>query len=100
MNDHAAKAGILTEPAPEALFVGFGDSSLDFELRAWVGRADVVASFRSALGIGIERALREAGVEIPFPQRDVMVRTAELAYEAPGSDAGSGSKVAGGGSQD
>src|SRR5262249_14343408 len=80
--------GILAEREPEAFFMGFGDSSLNFELRAWVGRADVVVSFRSALGIGIERALREAGIEIPFPQRDVTVRTAEpVAANAPATAA-------------
>ena len=71
----AQQPGVLREPAPEALFLGFGESALDFELRAWVARADVVASFGSALGIGVERALREAGITIPFPQRDLNVRT-------------------------
>jgi len=71
----AQQPGVLREPAPEALFLGFGESALDFELRAWVARADVVASFGSTLGIGVERALREAGITIPFPQRDLNVRT-------------------------
>jgi len=71
----AQQPGALTEPGPEALFLGFGESALDFELRAWVARADAVASFRSALGIGVERALREAAITIPFPQRDLNVRT-------------------------
>src|SRR5262245_4891823 len=75
INVAAQQPGALTEPAPEALFLGFGESALDFELRAWVARADVVASFGSTLGIGVERALREAGITIPFPQRDLNVRT-------------------------
>ena len=84
INVAAQQPGALTEPAPEALFLGFGESALDFELRAWVARADVVASFGSTLGIGVERALREAGITIPFPQRDLNVRTtAASAATAP-----------------
>src|SRR4029077_5665795 len=63
----AQQPGALTEPGPEALFLGFGESALDFELRAWVARADAVASFRSARGMGVEGALGTTA--IPFPSR-------------------------------
>jgi small-conductance mechanosensitive channel len=70
----ASQENILENPAPLALFKGFGDSSLDFELRVWVRDFDVGLSSRSALMVAISRSLREAEIEIPFPQRDIHVR--------------------------
>jgi small-conductance mechanosensitive channel len=63
------------QPEPTCLFIGFGDSSLDFELRAWTPslRFRRVAS---ELRFEIFRQLSEAGIEIPFPQRDVHIRSA------------------------
>lgn len=58
-------------PAPRALFMGFGDSSLDFELRVRIHRIDRRFSVQSDLNFVIDRAFREAGITIPFPQRDL-----------------------------
>jgi len=66
---------ILEHPAPDALFVGFGDSSLDFSLRAWTGRYGEWIQIRSDLNVAVNRALAEAGIEIPFPQRDLHLRS-------------------------
>ncbi|MCB1024038.1 MAG: mechanosensitive ion channel [Acidobacteria bacterium] len=64
---------ILKEPAPRAIFVGFGDNSLDFQLRAWTDSDNwVVVS--SDLTLGVHDKLYEAEIEIPFPQRDLHVR--------------------------
>ncbi len=60
---------VLEDPAPVTIFTGFGDSSLDFELRAWT-MGDFV-SIASDLRVGIERVLADNGIAIPFPQRDV-----------------------------
>jgi small-conductance mechanosensitive channel len=68
-------------PEPVALFLGFGDSSLNFELRAWT-TADFVR-VASELRVTINKALAEAGIEIPFPQRDLHVRTAAGNSPAP-----------------
>jgi len=68
-------------PPPRALFVGFGDSSLDFRLFAWVESIDVGVEAQNGLRTSILRMLGEAGIEIPFPQRDVHIRV------APGVDA-------------
>jgi small-conductance mechanosensitive channel len=68
---------VLEEPAPQALFIGFGESSLDFELYAWSAAFDTAGSTQSELAIGVNRALGEAGIEIPFPQRDLHLRTAD-----------------------
>jgi small-conductance mechanosensitive channel len=60
------------DPAPLALFRGFGESSLDFELRCWTG-AENYLPIQSKIAIAMNAALAEAGISIPFPQRDVRV---------------------------
>jgi len=66
---------VLNDPAPEAFFVRFGDSSLDFQLRVWTGQPSW-ARLRSDLGVALQRTLRAAGIEIPFPQLDLHMRGA------------------------
>jgi len=63
-------------PGPTCLFVGFGDSSLDFQLRAWTA-GSAFMGVASDLRFAIVRKLAEAGIEIPFPQRDLHLRTAD-----------------------
>lgn len=72
-----AHDAVVRQPLPEALFVGFGDSALDFELRIWVADIRQRLQVRSALLTEIERRLGEAGIEIPFPQRDLHVRSVD-----------------------
>jgi len=62
---------LLTTPAPQALFTGFGDSSLNFLVRAWTEGYERALPLTSELGLAIHRKLREAAIEIPFPQRDL-----------------------------
>lgn len=70
---------VLKEPAPAVFFDGFGDSSLDFELGVWTAdRARNPRRFRSELFFAIERAFREHDIEIPFPQRDLHLRSGKL----------------------
>jgi small-conductance mechanosensitive channel len=66
---------LLTDPGPYVLFMGFGESSLDFELRAWTIEFDSFLSIRSGLCVAVEAALRAEGITIPFPQRDLHVKT-------------------------
>jgi small-conductance mechanosensitive channel len=61
---------VLASPEPVPLFVGFGDSSLDFQLRAWTDDPQWPL-VRSDLSIAVYRAFRANGIEIPFPQQDV-----------------------------
>jgi potassium efflux system protein len=68
-------AQVIDDPAPVSLFLGFGDSSLNFELRAWTERVEDWIQIRSELTVGIGDALNAAGIEIPFPQRDVHVNS-------------------------
>jgi small-conductance mechanosensitive channel len=71
-----ANPDVLRDPPPEVRFIRFGDSSLDFELRVWtVSRVQTPNILVSDLNFAIFRAFREHSIEIPFPQRDVHVRT-------------------------
>jgi small-conductance mechanosensitive channel len=74
----AQQEGILREPPPEVLFLGFGESSLDFELRCWTDSPEW-GRYKSDITFAVHERLKAAGVEIPFPQRDVHVRTADAA---------------------
>lgn len=83
----AQHADVLANPAPEIIFQDFGDSSLDFELRVWTIR-QVQTPFRlkSDLYFAIFEAFRERGIEIPFPQRDLHLKSIspQASSAAPG----------------
>ncbi len=72
-NELVVKDG--TSPKPLVLFRGFGDSSLDFELRVHLYDVDRRLSTISNLNFAIDKAFREEGIVIPFPQRDVHMKT-------------------------
>jgi potassium efflux system protein len=67
---------VLTDPAPSCYFVGFGDSALLLEVRAFIGDVRNRLRVSDALHGEINRVLAEAGIEIVFPQRDVNLKTA------------------------
>ena len=66
---------VAESPAPQVLFLSFGESSLDFELRVWVMDADYRLKVKSELHQEIDRRFREAKIEIAFPQRDLHLRS-------------------------
>ena len=66
--------GVLESPEPYVIFQDFGDSSLNFEVRAWTSDFDHFVRIRSKICLAIIDHLAEAGVEIPFPQRDLHLR--------------------------
>lgn len=66
--------GTRGAPKPLVLFRGFGDSTLDFELRCVVRDITKRFSVASEINFGIDAAFREHGVTIAFPQRDVWFR--------------------------
>ena len=70
----AAHSGVTRNPKPESYFVGFGDSALNFELRFWTYQEDWFR-LKSDVAVSVTKALREAHIDIPFPQREVHIRS-------------------------
>jgi small-conductance mechanosensitive channel len=65
---------ILRDPEPYVLFLGFGESALEFELRAWTDEFDSFLRVRSDLCVEISGRLKTAGIRVPFPQRELHVK--------------------------
>jgi small-conductance mechanosensitive channel len=73
---------ILHWPAPSVLFRRLGDSALEFEARGYIANVERRIVVKSDLLTAIERTLREAGIEIPFPQRDLHIRNIDRLSDA------------------
>jgi small-conductance mechanosensitive channel len=63
---------VLQNPAPRCLFMSYGDSSINFELRAWTEQTNSV-QVHSDLTVAVYEAVNGAGMSFPFPQREVRV---------------------------
>ncbi|UZJ44352.1 mechanosensitive ion channel [Marinimicrobium sp. C6131] len=74
---------VLGNPAPAVFCVGLGDSGVNFEVRVFVRSLLDFMPLSHELHSAITRALSEAGVEIPFPQRDIHIRTAPMPHGGP-----------------
>jgi small-conductance mechanosensitive channel len=70
-----AHPDVLEHPEPLAFFMNFGDSALEFMLRAWIPDFDRGYTTRSELSIAIQRRLAEEDISVPFPQRDLHLRS-------------------------
>lgn len=67
---------VLKDPQPTVFFEGFGESALNFELGVWTAEmTHAPRRFRSELYFAMERKLRENQIDIPFPQRDLHLRS-------------------------
>jgi small-conductance mechanosensitive channel len=66
---------VLRDPTPLVFFRGFGESSLDFELKFWLDDPLSWKKVTSELGCRIWQVFAENGIEIPYPQRDLHVRS-------------------------
>ena len=73
-NSHPRVVTDGSVPKPKVLFMEFGDSSLNFDLRCFIRNIDYRLTTKSDLNFAIDAIFRKHGVEIPFPQRDVHVR--------------------------
>jgi potassium-dependent mechanosensitive channel len=81
---------LLKRPAPQVFFLEFGESSLNFELRFFLREIDESLRVSSDLRFAIKKAFAEAGIEIPYPQRDLHIRgVGPLAKLMPAEDAAS-----------
>lgn len=66
---------VLRNPAPAVWLMGFGDSSVDLELRIWIADAESgVSSVRSGVLLNVWNLFHEHDITIPFPQRDVLLK--------------------------
>ena len=73
----ANESKVLRDPEPQVLFSAFGASSLDFELRVWIADFDDRRRVQSDLLQEIDRKFRDLGIEIPFPQSDLHLRSVD-----------------------
>ncbi len=65
---------VLTVPKPVCQLKNFGDSAIDMELRIWISDPDI-SNVSSAVRVAIWDTFKEHNVEIPFPQRDIHVKS-------------------------
>jgi len=78
----------LKEPAPNVFLEQFGENSIDFKLVVWSSEMSARPSrYRSDLNFAIAEKFREAGIEFPFPQRDVHIRDGVLKVENVAAEA-------------
>lgn len=76
--------GVLKNPKPDVLFMEFGDSSLNFNLRIWTNSyITTPAILTSKLYFEIFKRFKQAGIEIPFPQRDLHIKNTEFQVSQP-----------------
>ena len=70
---------VLSDPAPRCLVKAFGESAIDLEVRFWIQDADSgVSNIKSAVMLELWRQFREHGIQIPYPQRDLHIKSGEL----------------------
>jgi small-conductance mechanosensitive channel len=80
----AASPRVLKDPQPACYLVGFGDSTVNLELRVWLNDPqNGIGSVKSDLLWSIWRRFHEHGIELPFPQRDVYIKTVPEAMLRP-----------------
>ena len=77
----------LGDPSPVVLFTEFGDNSLNFELGVWTQEMTATPiHFTSEMNFIIEQKLRDNDIEIPFPQRDLHIRSGLPATQGPSGE--------------
>ena len=81
---------VLQDPEPRVLFLGLGESSLDFELRVWTGHTEGWVGLRSNIMTAVYEVLTAAKIEIPFPQRDLNIRHVDASVGEQLSETGKG----------
>ena len=77
---HQLQLRKIENPPPKVWFKEFGDSSLNVELLCWIPRVEKKFDVISDLNVTIDRLFREHGVQIPFPQRDLHLRSSDISF--------------------
>ena len=72
---------IIDDPAPSVLFKELGSSSLDFHLLFWTSNFDQWLNIQSDIVYGVHDILKKEGIEIPFPQQDLHLRSVDPGVE-------------------
>ena len=75
-----ANPRVLSYPPPETSFLGFGENALNFQLAFWAAQS-AWFELKSEIGLAVFRSLHDAGIEIPFPQRDLHLRNLDSAVK-------------------
>ena len=78
----AEHPAVLKDPAPSVMLMGFGADALEFELRAILNDTDQILQAKSDLNFAIAERFEREGITIPFPQRDVWIRSSGTADAA------------------
>ncbi len=82
-----AHPDVLSQPPADVIFTDYGDNSLNFTLRVWtMNKAHISAVLKSDLYFDLFRRFTEAGIELPFPQRDLHLRSSDIPLPFPGPD--------------
>ncbi len=85
----AAKASdrVLADPPPMARLLNFGDNGIDLELRVWIGDPENgIGNLRTDINLAIWRLFKAAGVTIPYPQRDLHIKSTPSGASIPDLD--------------
>jgi len=77
--------GVCQDPEPRVRFRTFGESSLDFELLCWIEQPVNRGRIGHEINCAIYKAFRESGIEIPFPQRDLYLKSVPQSLEGLGT---------------
>lgn len=73
---------VLKDPSPDVIFMWFGDSALQFELRVWMNvKKHTIPPFKSDINFAIRRAFKTNHIQIPFPQQDIRFRNELIVNE-------------------
>ena len=90
----------LREPKPMVVFTGYGDNSINFELLVWTeSRAHAPLLLKSDLYFALFKSFKEHGIELPFPQRDLHLRSSDISLPfVAGDPKGNGTEPVNGGS--
>lgn len=75
-----AHSDVLSDPKPDVIFAGYGDNSLDFRLRVWTSsQSHTPLILKSDLYFAVFKIFSDRGIELPFPQRDLHIRSSDVA---------------------
>ncbi|WP_166838048.1 mechanosensitive ion channel family protein [Rheinheimera pleomorphica] len=75
---------VLNEPAPTVMLKSFADSGIELELRVWIADPEYGAdTVKSDINVAIWRAFKQAGITIPYPQRDLHIKSGLLPPAEP-----------------